>query len=94
MGETEGLIRARYASSVLRIARGSPAKDALRLVEGLARDRFNLESEDSLKDSRISFLNACEQLANALRAGSPTPLASWDRATTAAATWVALLEAK
>lgn len=94
MGETEGLIRARYAVSVLRVARGSPAKDALRLVEGLARDRVNVEPEDSLKNSRMSFLNACEQLADALRAGSPTSRLAWDRATTAAAAWLALHEAK
>jgi hypothetical protein len=93
MGEKEGLIRARYAVSVLRVARGSPAKDALKLVEGLSGDRLNMDSEGNLTESRLRFLNACEQLADALRSGSQGRLA-WDRATNAAAAWLTSLEIK
>ncbi len=92
MGEKEGLIRARYAVSVLRVARGSPAKDALRLVEGLSRDLI-MESGEEITGSRNHFLHACQQLAAALRAGVTVQIA-WDRATAGAAAWLALLEAK
>jgi hypothetical protein len=92
MGEREGLIRARYAVSILRVARGSPAKDALKLVDGLAAELLSMELDGELTESRVNLLYACEYLSAALRLGSPTRMA-WDRATNAAAAWMALLEA-
>ena len=93
MGEKVGLIRARYAVSVLRVARGSPAKDALRLVEGLAKDLRDLDSHGEITESLNTFLSACQQLLDALHAGVTVQIA-WDRTTKAAMAWLALLETK
>lgn len=87
MSDKEGLIRARYAVSVLRVAKGSPEKHALKLVGHLLEEPLNLES-----DVELNFLRACQQLADALSRGSPTSRSAWDRATAAAAAWLALLE--
>jgi hypothetical protein len=92
MGETEGLIRARYAVSVLRVAKGSPVKDALRLVEGLSREFLVMKSDGEIAEARTHFLHACQQLAAALHAGV-TVQSAWDGATAAASAWLGL-EAK
>ncbi len=93
MGEKESLIRARYAVSVLRVARGSPAKDAFKLVDGLSAELLSMELSRELTEPSSDLLYACEHLSAALRSGTPTRKA-WDRATNAAAAWLALLEAK
>jgi hypothetical protein len=91
MGEKEGLIRARYTVSVLRVARGSPAKDALKLVNSLSAELLSMELNGELTESSSNVLYACEHLSAALRLGTPTRMA-WDRATNAAVAWLALLE--
>jgi len=93
MGETEGLIRARHAVSILKVARGSPVKDALRLVEGLSREFLVMKSDGQIAEVRTHFLHDCQQLAAALHAGVTVQIA-WDRATAAASAWLALVEAE
>ncbi|EAQ35235.1 hypothetical protein NB311A_13001 [Nitrobacter sp. Nb-311A] len=59
-------------------------------MEGLARD---LETDGEIAESETTFLYACRQLVGALQAGVTAQIA-WDRATAAAAAWLALLKAK
>jgi hypothetical protein len=92
MGEKESLIRARYTVSVLRVARGSPINDAIKLVGGLSRDWLEMEADEKIAEARISCLNACERLAVTLRANAPSAPQEWDRTERAAASWLKLLE--
>lgn len=92
MREKESLIRARYAVSVLRVARGSPINDAIKLVGGLSRDWLDMEPDEKIAEARISCLKACEQLAKTLHASGPSAPQEWDRAERAAASWLKLLE--
>jgi hypothetical protein len=92
MGEKESLIRARYTVSVLRVARGSPINDAIKLVSGLSSDWLDMEADDKIAEARILCLKACEKLAETLRANAPSAPQEWDRAERAAASWLKLLE--
>jgi hypothetical protein len=92
MGEKESLIRARYTVSVLRVVSRSPIKDAIKPVDVLSRDWFDLEADKNIAETRISCLKACEQLAETLRMNEPSAPREWDRAERAAPSWLKLLE--
>lgn len=92
MGDKESLIRARYAVSVLKVAKNTPRQEAITLVEGLSKDWLDMESDDAIANARAGALTACEQLLSALRINPATLPRAWDRAFSAAAQWVDLAQ--
>lgn len=88
MGNQESLIRARYAVSILRVAKGVPRQEAITLIEGLSRDRVNMELNETIASARADTRNACNQLIAALREDSPTLYIAWEQAAHAAERWL------
>lgn len=92
MSSKESLVRARYAVSVLKVARKIPPAEAIKLVDGLSKDWLDMESDEKLAEARANATLACEELAIALRGDSPGLQAHWDRAASAASLWLSLVE--
>jgi hypothetical protein len=88
MSDQQSLIRARYANSVLRVAMRSSREEAIKLAEGLANDLVNIESDERIANARADTRKACDQLASALKANSPTLSTAWKRAVHAAELWL------
>jgi hypothetical protein len=89
----DSLIKARYASTILRVARSCDREMAARLIAAIARD-FPLESEvpkiaDIHRRAIVSFV----QLADTLRdANSPDKQAPWRAAADTTAVWLCAVE--
>jgi hypothetical protein len=86
----DSLIKARYASTILRVARTSDRETAARLVRGLAGD-LPLQSEHpEIADMHIRAIDSFYQLATSLRDNEQRP--PWKTAVDAAADWLRAVE--
>jgi hypothetical protein len=92
MSNGESLIRARYAVTLLKVARSAKREEAIRLIEGLAKDWLGMESDAKIAGARQDALKTFGELVTALRADEKTLNATWERATQAALNWRAALE--
>lgn len=80
MNGRESLIRARYAVSVLRVAKVNPRMRPSRWLD--------TESDDKIAEARTNATVACEELAVALRGNSPKLRSAWDQAANTATHWL------
>ena len=85
------LIKARYALTILKNAKGSDRSTALRMVESLVIDSASLEESTLVAEAHHGALIKFRDLAEAFRsARDPGPL--WYPAERAAQKWADLLE--
>jgi hypothetical protein len=89
MAANDSLIKARYASTILRVARASDRKTAARLVRAIARD-LPLQGElPEIADVHLGAIVSFIELANSLRdAIDPREQPPWQVAVDAAAAWL------
>jgi hypothetical protein len=90
---TDSLMKAKYASTILRVARTSDRETAARLVSGIARD-LPLQSElPEIVDVHLRAINSFAELAISLRdATNPKEQPPWKTALDAAAAWLRKVE--
>jgi hypothetical protein len=86
-------IKARYASTILRVARTSDRETAVRLVSGITRD-LPLQSElPEIADIHLRAVAAFVQLAKSLHdTTNPKQQPPWKTAVDAAADWLRAVE--
>ena len=92
MGASGSLIRARYAVSILRVAKGAPRQEAIRLVENLSKDWLDMETDGMVADARASATDACAEFVMSLRENSPIAFTAWKRAANAADRWLEVVK--
>jgi hypothetical protein len=86
----DSLIKARFASTILRVARTSDRETAARLIRGLAGD-LPLRSElPEIADMHLRAIDSFYQLATSLRDHEQRP--PWKTAVDAAADWLRAVE--
>ena len=93
MRDADSLIKARYASTILRIAQGADRQTAARLVWGIARDLPHPGERPETARLHLAAINSFAQLATALQ--DPTDLkrqSLWANATDAASGWLHAVE--
>jgi hypothetical protein len=91
MVDGDGVIKARYASSVLRVARTLETSKAVRMVKGLAADHPDLGDKPEIVDAHLAAVTSFSKLAEVLEAGAPSAVA-WNNANIAVSTWLKLIE--
>jgi hypothetical protein len=88
-------IKARYASTVLRVAQVSDRKTAARLVAGLAHDYPHQNERPETVDIHLCAIDAFSELAAAL--GDPTtpkPQHLWNNALATAREWLSAVSGR
>jgi hypothetical protein len=89
----DSLIKARYASTILRVARTSDRETAARLVSGIARDLPLQSEQPEIADIHLSAIVSFVQLAKSLRdTTNPKQQPPWKTAVDAAADWLRAVE--
>jgi hypothetical protein len=93
LAANDSLIKARYASTILRVARTSDRKTAARLVRAIACD-LPLQSElPEIADVHLRAIVSFVQLANSFRdTTNSSEQPPWKTAVDAAAAWLRTVE--
>ena len=89
MLEGDSLTKARYARTILRVARTLDRQTAARLVSGLVRDVPHVNERPEVKRLHLAAIEAFAQLAMVLN--DPTSAdrqQPWDNATDTANAWL------
>jgi hypothetical protein len=89
MKDEDSLIKARYARTILRVARTLDRQTAARMVAGLVRDVPDMNERAEVKQLHLAAIESFAQLAMALN--EPTYANRqmyWDGATDAAGVWL------
>jgi hypothetical protein len=89
MQDDDSLIKARYARTILRVARPLDPQTAARLVNGLVRDIPQVNERPEVKRLHLAAIEAFARLAKVL--DDPIPVECqqrWDDAMDAAKAWL------
>ena len=89
MSNRDSEIKARYALTVLRIARSADRETAFRLVQGLARDFPLPDERREIAGLHFDAITAFEKLGEELRTSAKAP--TWAAATSSAAKWLSVV---
>ena len=91
----DSLIKARYASTVLRVAQTTDANTAARLVHGLACDLPHSNEFPQIIEIHLRAIASFVQLTSSLNASTHSERQSaWKAALDAVANWLRAVEAK
>jgi hypothetical protein len=89
IGTPDSLIKAKYATTVLRVAQTSDQKTAARLVDGLAHDFPDPNERPEIKDLHLSAINVFSELAASLQgATDPKQQQLWNAALAKVHDWL------
>jgi hypothetical protein len=89
MQDEDSLIKARYARTILRVARTVDRQAAARLVGGLVRDVPDMNERAEVKQLHLAAIESFAQLAMALGGSTyANQQKPWDDATDAAGAWL------
>ena len=90
----DSLVKARYASTVLRVAQTTDTNTAARLVGGLARDLPLPNELPQIVETHLFAIDSFIQLASSLSATTDSERQSaWKAALDATADWLRVVEA-
>ena len=85
----DSLVKARYASTVLRVAQTADQHTAARLLSGLARDFPSRNERVEIAELHFSAIDSFAELATALKNETGSrPQDLWKRAVAAATAWL------
>jgi hypothetical protein len=91
----DSLVKARYASTVLRVAQTTDTNTAARLIRGLMRDLPHPNELPQISEIHLRAINSFIQLASSLNPATNSERQSvWKAALDATADWLRALEAK
>jgi len=86
----KSLIQARYALALLKIAKTSDREAALRLLEGLVRDRPLPGINQELADLHHDAIEAFSSVIDVLQAGTSVAVPPWNAALDATNRWLGM----
>ena len=90
MAINQSKIQAKYAASILRIARGSDKDVAIRLLEGLIRDPPTSEVAEEQARLHFEAIESYAQLVAVLREGKLGVAPPWATAQAATERWISV----
>jgi hypothetical protein len=88
MSHKPSIVRARYISTILRVARTSDAHEAKRLVIGLGSEYAHPDTPADLAPFENAAIVAIDQLSSGLASSANNQSTLWERAAAAATEWL------